>query len=140
MAATTVKLMSMEGDIIPIDIEAAKRSPVIEDLVNKKGIDAVIHFPQFSSPKLASVLLLLLFIQVKEYILEQFQIIDYMIHHKNDQPQPPQYNENGRKRSDDISKWDKDFMDMDDSTLFEIILIARELKLEGMSYSRIIIG
>ncbi|XP_019870006.2 S-phase kinase-associated protein 1 [Aethina tumida] len=105
--------MSMEGDIIPIDIEAAKRSPVIEDLVNKKGIDAVIHFPQVSSPKLAS-------------------IIDYMIHHKNDQPQPPQYNENGRKRSDDISKWDKDFMEMDDSTLFEIILIARELKLEDL--------
>jgi len=59
-------------------------------------------------------------------------VVAYATHHKDDPP-PPAENENAPSRiSDDISHWDKAFMNIDQDTIFEIILAANYLDMKGL--------
>ena len=63
------------------------------------------------------------------YILKK--VIQCSTHHKDD-PTTVEDN-NARKRSDDISSWDSDFLIVDQRTLFELILAANYLDIKGLS-------
>ena len=56
-------------------------------------------------------------------------VIEYCKHHKDD-PAPPPEDENKPKTSDDIDDWDREFINVDQGTLFEIILAANYLDIQ----------
>jgi len=58
-------------------------------------------------------------------------VIDYATHHKDDPPPPPE-DETKPKSSDDIVDWDREFMNVDQGTLFELILAANYLDMKGL--------
>ena len=60
-------------------------------------------------------------------------MIDYATHHKDDAPLSPEdENKNITKSSEDIDEWDKEFINVDQGTLFEIILAANYLDMKGL--------
>jgi S-phase kinase-associated protein 1 len=54
---------------------------------------------------------------VAGYILEK--VIEFLMHH-HEHPEPTP----DEKRTDNISDWDKDFCNVDQPTLFELILVC----------------
>lgn len=60
------------------------------------------------------------------------KVIVYLKHHVND-PQPDaSSNDKEDKRTDNIDPWDKDFCDVDQPTLFELILAANYLDIKPL--------
>ncbi|XP_074608281.1 S-phase kinase-associated protein 1-like [Acropora palmata] len=59
------------------------------------------------------------------------KVIQWTEIHKDDPP-PPDDDENKEKRTDDIDPWDQEFLKVDNGTLFELMLAADHLKLEGL--------
>ncbi|EHA98142.1 S-phase kinase-associated protein 1 [Heterocephalus glaber] len=58
-------------------------------------------------------------------------VIQWCIHPKDDPPLP-EYDENKEKRTDDIPVWDQEFLKVDQGTLFEHILAANYLDINGL--------
>ena len=58
-------------------------------------------------------------------------MIEYATHHKDD-PAAPAEEEMKAKSSDDIEEWDKEFINVDQGTLFEIILAANYMDIQGL--------
>jgi S-phase kinase-associated protein 1 len=58
-------------------------------------------------------------------------VIEYCKHHKDDPP-PVAEDEAKAKSSDDIDDWDKEFINVDQGTLFEVILAANYLDIQGL--------
>ena len=58
-------------------------------------------------------------------------VIEYATHHKDDPASPPE-EEMKAKSSDDIDEWDKEFINVDQGTLFEIILAANYMDIQGL--------
>jgi S-phase kinase-associated protein 1 len=58
-------------------------------------------------------------------------VIEYATHHINDAP-PPAEEETKAKSSEDIDEWDKEFIGVDQGTLFEIILAANYMDIQGL--------
>lgn len=58
-------------------------------------------------------------------------MIEYATHHKDD-PTPAPEEEMKAKSSDDIDEWDKEFINVDQGTLFEIILAANYMDIQGL--------
>merc|ERR1719495_2106981 len=68
-------------------------------------------------------------INIKAAILKM--VIQWCSYHKDD-PTPSE-DDNRRRRTDDISTWDKDFLkDLNQGTLFELILAANFLDIKGL--------
>jgi S-phase kinase-associated protein 1 len=59
------------------------------------------------------------------------QVIEYATYHKDD-PVMPQDDDTKPKNSDDISEWDKEFMNVDQGTLYELILAANYLDMKPL--------
>ena len=51
------------------------------------------------------------------------KVIQWCTYHKDDPP-PPEDDKNKEKRTDDICSWDKKFLNVDQGTLFELILVS----------------
>ena len=58
-------------------------------------------------------------------------MIEYATYHKDDPPVPPE-EDLKPKSSDDIEEWDRDFCNVDQGTLFELILAANYLDMKGL--------
>jgi S-phase kinase-associated protein 1 len=58
-------------------------------------------------------------------------VIEYATFHKDDPPPPPD-EEMKAKSSDDIDPWDQEFILVDQGTLFEIILAANYMDIQGL--------
>ena len=58
-------------------------------------------------------------------------MIEYCTHHKDDPP-PAVDEEVKTKSSDNIEPWDQDFITVDQGTLFEIILAANYMDIQGL--------
>ncbi|GBM42394.1 S-phase kinase-associated protein 1 [Araneus ventricosus] len=110
-----IKLQSSDGDIFEVDVEIAKASVTIKTMLEDLGMcedeDEAVPLPKVNSAILKKV-------------------IEWATYHIDDPP-PPE-DDSKVKRTDDISSWDADFLKVDQATLFELILAANYLAIEGL--------
>ncbi|KAJ3041395.1 hypothetical protein HDV00_009374 [Rhizophlyctis rosea] len=109
-----VKLTSSDGQEFTVAKEVACQSILIKNMLEDVGEaeDQPIPLPNVSGP-----------------ILDK--VIQYAQQHKDDPPLP-QEEEMKPKSSEDIDEWDRDFMNVDQGTLFELILAANYLDMKGL--------
>ncbi len=111
-----MRLQSSDGETFTLDVEIAKQSQTIKNMLEDLGVDdeeeETVPLPN-----------------VNAAILKK--IITWCTYHKDDPP-PPEDDENKEKRTDDISSWDADFLKVDQGTLFELILAANYLDIKGL--------
>ena len=92
-----IKLQSCDGEIYTVDIEVAKMSETIETLMDDLGLD--------ESEDIEDVLPLP---NVTSSILRK--VTEWATQHMDDPPPPPEDDEDIPRRTDDISEWDKTFL------------------------------
>ena len=112
-----ITLISSDGKQINVDVDAAKMSATIktmlEDLNIGDGDDEAVPLPNVDDETLE------LFIKWAEY-------------HKADPP-APEDDETKEKRTDDISRWDEDFLlPVPSSTFFKLMVAANYLDVKGL--------
>lgn len=111
-----IKLQSSDGEIFEVDVEIAKQSVTIKTMLEDLGMDEddddAIPLPNVNAAILKKV-------------------IQWCTHHKDDPP-PPEDEENREKRTDDLSPYDIEFLKVDQGTLFELILAANYLDINGL--------
>merc|ERR1712008_611375 len=91
---TSVKLKSKQEEVFEVEKEVACRSITVKNMVDDTGLDAPVPLPMVDSKIL---------IKVIEYC---------KYHHKAEQESLPE---------DEKTVWDKDFVKVDDETLFNLI-------------------
>ena len=109
-----VKLQSSDNEVFEVDVEIAKQSEVIRPMVENCDYD---DFDDEPIPLL----------NVNAAILKK--VIEWATHHKDDPP-PKEDEENREKRTDDIELFDREFLKVDQGTLFELILAANYLDMK----------
>ena len=110
-----IKLQSSEGESFPVDVEIAKKSVTIKTMLEDLGIEEgeeAVPLPNVDAPILQKV-------------------IDWATQHRDD-PSLPEEDENTQKKPVEISEWDQDFLNVDQSILFELILAANYLDIKGL--------
>jgi len=112
-----IKLKSSDQEVFQVDTEVAKQSGIIktmmEDLGIEEGSEEPVPLPNVNATTLN-------------------RIIQWCTHHKND-PAPDEDESNDKeKRTDDIPSWDKDFLNIDQEELFELIRAANYLHVRGL--------
>ncbi|KAL1919416.1 uncharacterized protein VTP21DRAFT_2109 [Calcarisporiella thermophila] len=106
-----VILKSQEGTEFTVDREIAEKSILLKNMLEDIGeSETAIPLPNVSAP-----------------ILEK--VIEYNTHHRND---PPHEDDSKAKSSDDIDEWDRNFCNVDQGTLFELILAANYLDIKPL--------
>ncbi|KAH8354907.1 hypothetical protein KR093_000931, partial [Drosophila rubida] len=111
-----IRLESSDKEIFDTDIEIAKCSETIKTALEDLGDESdnsILPLPNVTSAILRKVL-------------------HWATYHAQDDPQQAQEDENKEKRTDDISSWDADFLKVDQGTLFELILAANYLNIQGL--------
>lgn len=109
-----VKLQSSDNEVFEVDVEVAKQSEVIRQMVEDCDYD---DFDDEPIPLL----------NVNAAILRK--VIEWATHHKDDPP-PKEDEENREKRTDDIEPFDREFLKVDQGILFELILAANYLDMK----------
>lgn len=115
---SSIILESKDGERFSVDLAIAKMSNTIKTMLEDLGEtkdDEVVPLPNVSGPILKKV-------------------IDWATYHKNDAPyeEPDDEAEAKERRSDDISTWDKDYLDVDQQMLYEIILASNYLDIKPL--------
>lgn len=108
--ATTVKLMSSDGQTFEVDQEVAHESQTIKNMIEDTGSEDQIPLPNVSGRILAKV------IEYCKYHVEANKKVD----------------DKQAKGDDDIKQWDADFVKVDQTTLFDLILAANYLHIKGL--------
>ncbi len=111
---STVKLESSDEQIFEVPREIAEMSVTVKHMIDDfpADSDAPIPLPNVTGKILGKV------IEWAKY------------HHEH--PDPPTDEKKDDKRTDDISPWDKEFCDVDQPTLFELILAANYLDIKPL--------
>lgn len=106
-----VKLMSSDAQMFEVDIEVAKQSEAVKQMLEEIGEDQDVPLPNVNSKILAKV-------------------IEYCDYHVKAQRK----DEGGKavKSEDEIKTWDNEFTKVDQSTLFELILAANYLNIKSL--------
>lgn len=111
-----VKLKSSDNEVFDVDYEVARMSvtlkTMLDDLGHTEDDNDTVPIQNVSGSILNKVL------KWAEY-------------HKNDPPTTEDDDER-EKRTDDIAPWDVEFLKVDQSTLFELILAANYLDIKGL--------
>jgi len=112
-----IRLQSNDGEIFPIDIAVAKKSNTIKTMLDDLGIEdsdeeEIVPLPNVDANILRKV-------------------IEWSVYHRDD-PEPTDDDEYTYRKREEISAWDTDFLKVDKSTLFEIILAANYLDIRGL--------
>jgi len=111
-----IKLRSSDGEVFPVDYDVAKVSMTLKTMVENLGLEEddeeIVPLPNINSEILKKV-------------------IEWATYHKDDPPLPEDY-ETLEKRTDDICAWDAEFLTLEQSTLFELILAANYLDIRGL--------
>jgi len=103
--STLVKLKSKQEEEFHLEKEVACRSITVKNMVDDTGLDTPVPLPMVDSKIL---------IKVIEYC---------KYHHKAEQESLPE---------DEKNVWDKDFVKVDDETLFNLILAANYLDIKTL--------
>ncbi|KAJ3129742.1 hypothetical protein HK098_000111 [Nowakowskiella sp. JEL0407] len=109
-----VKLLSSDNQEFTVAKEVATQSVLIKNMLEDVGEsdETPIPLPNVTGPVLQKV-------------------IEYATQHKDDPPPQPE-EDSKPKSSDDIDEWDRNFINVDQGTLFEIILAANYLDMKGL--------
>jgi S-phase kinase-associated protein 1 len=110
----TVKLESSDKKEFVVPVEFASQSVTIKNMLEDLGSDndAPIPLPNVSAK-----------------ILEK--VITYCKYH-HEHPTPQSEEKKDEKRTDDIIPWDREFCQVDQATLFELILAANFLDIKPL--------
>lgn len=112
----SVKLQSSDYEVFEVDVEIAKQSEVIRPMVENHYDDDYDDEP-------------IPLLNVNSTILKK--VIEWATYHKDD-PLPPEDEENREKRTDDIEPFDREFLKVDQGTLFELMLAANYLDIKSL--------
>ncbi|CAF4000511.1 unnamed protein product [Rotaria sp. Silwood1] len=63
---------------------------------------------------------------------QKFEIIEWMTHHKDDIPSFDDDEDYGERKKIEISKWDQDFLKIDQSSLIQLLLAANYLDISKL--------
>ena len=107
----SIDLQSSDGEVFPVDLEVAKVSHTIKNMLESLGIDEETE-DIFPLPKVSAKILQ--------------KVIQWATHHKDD---PLGYEE---IETDETSSWDKKFLEVDQETMYELIHAADFLEIEGL--------
>ncbi|OZJ03868.1 E3 ubiquitin ligase complex SCF subunit sconC [Bifiguratus adelaidae] len=109
-----VTLTSSDHEPFIVDKDVAERSVLIKNMLEDVGeTDAPIPLPNVNSKVLQKV-------------------IKWCEHHRNDPPATAEDTLDDRKKNTEIEEWDAKFMEVDQETLFEIILAANYLDIKPL--------
>lgn len=110
---STVKLTTMEGDVVEVDIEVAKKSVLVSSLIDDSGTDEEIPLPN-----------------VKKEILEK--IIEFCQHtRENTQPEIEKPLRSNQLK-DVTTEFYANFVNLDQEKLFELILAANYMDIKPL--------
>jgi S-phase kinase-associated protein 1 len=104
-------LQSADGENFQVEVEVAKKSETIKNLIEDAGIDSPIPLPNVNGKILTKVV---------EYC---------KYHHEH-----PELNtkKEGEEKEEEICSWDLDFCKLEQSTLFDLILAANYLDVKDL--------
>ncbi|KAG2222421.1 hypothetical protein INT45_009433 [Circinella minor] len=106
----SVKLISSDNEDFTVDKEVAERSVLIKNMLEDVGdSDAPIPLPNVTAKVLRKV-------------------IEWCDHHRNDTVTQDEQ----ERRNTDIEEWDQKYMEVDQETLFDIILAANYLDIKPL--------
>ncbi|KAG4102473.1 E3 ubiquitin ligase SCF complex, Skp subunit [Neocallimastix lanati (nom. inval.)] len=107
-----VKLTSSDGQEFTISKEVAYQSVLLKNMIEDvlDSEENPIPLPNVSGPILVKV-------------------IEYATHHKDDPVKPPV---EGPRTSEITDEWDKEFMNIDQGSLYELILAANYLDIKDL--------
>ena len=111
----TIKLVSSEGEVFETDVEIVMQWGTIRTMLEDLGVDEdddPVPLPNVTAATLG-------------------KIIQYCTYHK-DNPPSPEDDEIKEKGTDDISSWVLEFPNVDQSTLFELIMAANYLDISDL--------
>ena len=113
--AEQVKLQSQDGQVFSVDLKVAQMSQTVKNLLDDIGVTEVaIPLPNVTGKILTKV-------------------IEYCKHHiENPTPVAEGDDKADEKRTDNILPWDKEFCEVDQATLFELILAANYLDIKDL--------
>ena len=110
-----IKLQSSDGEIFSVELAIARKSitikTMIEDLKLEENDENLVPLPNLTSQVLK-------------------MIIEWCTYHK-DEPAPPEVEET-KGNGVVITTWDHDFLEVDQSKLFELVLAANFLDIKGL--------
>ncbi len=105
-----VTLQSNDGQDFRVEVEVAKMSETIKNLIEDAGTSSAIPLPNITGQILAKV-------------------VEYCKFHKD---HPTVVTEDDKNRTDNIIGWDLDFCNIDQPCLFELILAANYLDIKPL--------
>ncbi|KAJ9633923.1 hypothetical protein H2201_008596 [Coniosporium apollinis] len=109
-----VTVTTNDGVNIHVDRQVAERSVLIKNLLEDvPETGESIQLPN-----------------VNEAIMRK--VIKWCEHHRNDLAEPEEDDSHMPKTSTDIDEWDRKFMQVDQETLFQIILVANYLDIKAL--------
>ncbi|KAF5827896.1 E3 ubiquitin ligase [Dunaliella salina] len=110
-SAEKVKLCSSDTQQFEVEREVADTSETVKNLIEDSGAEDVIPLPNVSGKILAKV-------------------IEYCKYHVDANKKGP----DGKpaKSEEDVKHWDAEFVKVDQSTLFDLILAANYLNIKGL--------
>eukprot|EP00244_Chara_vulgaris_P010505 TRINITY_DN483_c0_g1_i10.p1 TRINITY_DN483_c0_g1~~TRINITY_DN483_c0_g1_i10.p1 ORF type:complete len:158 (+),score=35.64 TRINITY_DN483_c0_g1_i10:371-844(+) len=106
---TRVKLKSSDDEMFEVDEEVAYESQTVKNMIEDTGTDSAIPLPNVSSKILAKV------IEYCKYHVEAAKNI-----------------EEKQITEDEIKAWDAEFVKVEQSTLFDLILAANYLNIKNL--------
>ena len=118
-----IKLKSNDGQVsVEIERSIAEKSKVIREMLeftadtDEGGKETISDIPN---------------LQVSGDILRK--VADWITYHKDDPVQAEDKTEEpGTRKKPELSKWDKDFLQVERSVLFDLILAANYLEIKGL--------
>ncbi|VDK41796.1 unnamed protein product [Taenia asiatica] len=112
-----VKLVTADKVAFDVDLEIARQSVMIRDILDDVGPEAAEDDEPIPLQHVNADIL--------RMVLQWFK------HHKDDAPQQDHTEDRGR-RTDDISDWDQEFFRVNQENLFEILMTANYLDIGGL--------
>lgn len=122
-----IRIQSSDGEIFKVELEVAKKSKTIRTMLEDLGIETTSEEEEIKE--------ILPLPNVNAMILKK--VIDWCEHHKNE-PEPPEEEPDRRngeriqRQIYDLEEWDAEFVKVDKGIIFEIIIAANYLHIQGL--------
>jgi S-phase kinase-associated protein 1 len=113
-----IKLQSSDGDVFAVDVEVAKKSCTIRNMLNDLGIEDPAEIDVVPIPNVRSEILR--------------KVLEWSTYHK-DEPDPNEMADDyWEKMKTEIHGWDVEFFQMEHSALLELVMAANYLDVRGL--------